>query len=123
MDAPVQHRLLLCFRPPDPAIAEMARIRDAFRSRRRVPDGQLHMTLLPFPLSLEFPERLARRIIRDISVAELPSCRIIVDRLVLGPRSGLLQPSEPLHGLQSFQRRLVRLAPQGSGRRFSPHFT
>jgi 2'-5' RNA ligase len=124
----VQHRLFLGFRPPRPVVAEFASIRDAFPSRRQVPDDQLHMTLLPFPLVAESPERLARQIIDAVSAVELTGCRVIVDRLVLAPRSGLLQPSEPVRGLLSFQRSLTSLVLKAGlrpreGHRFSPHFT
>lgn len=124
----IRHRLFIGFHPPAAVIPEMGWIRDAFRSRRRVPDDQLHMTLLPFPLYPSLPEPLARHIIRILSAVELPSCRIIVDRLVLGRRSALLQPSEPLPELRSFQRMLAGLVRQAGlqaleGHRFSPHFT
>lgn len=124
----VRHRLFLAFRPPAPLISEIGRIRDAFPSRGRVADDHLHMTLLPFPLFSEFPEPVADRLVRVFAAARLPRCRIIVDRLVLGLRSALLQPSEPVLGLQSFQSELARLVREAGLRplerhRFSPHLT
>jgi RNA 2',3'-cyclic 3'-phosphodiesterase len=124
----VQHRLFLAFRPPAPALPEISGIRDAFRSRRIVPDDQLHLTLLPFPLYPRFPEAIARSVMLALSAAELTACRVIVDRLVLGLKSGLLQPSEPVLGLHAFQRMLVRLLlppklQMAAERWFRPHFT
>jgi 2'-5' RNA ligase len=128
MKCSVLHRLFIGLRPPVPILSEMARIRDAFPCRSRVADDRLHMTLLPFPLQPDFPRLLAREIVAAISSVELPPCRIIVDRLVLGASSALLQPSEPVIGLLSLQRTLAELALEAGlrslpGHRFSPHFT
>jgi 2'-5' RNA ligase len=122
------HRLFLGFRPPAAILSEIAAIRDYFLPRRPVPDSRLHITLLPFPLHEEFPQLLARHVVGALSADELPVCRVILDRLVLGARIGLLQPSEPVPGLQAFQKQVARkvltagLRPL-KGYRFSPHST
>jgi 2'-5' RNA ligase len=109
-------------------IPELARTRNAFRSPRPVPDEQLHMTLVPFPLCVTFPDGFAGHLVRLISASAFPPCRIVLDRVVLGRRTGLLQPSEPIVGVNWLHRLVTgRLVQAGfrplAAYRFSPHVT
>lgn len=122
------HRLFLAVRPPDAPVQEIAPIRDWFAPRRPVPDPQLHLTLLPFPVVREYPDALAERLVETLSRVEMPAFRVIVERLVVGNGRALLQPNERVRGLHSFQRRLAAaVLADGSrslhGHRFSPHLT
>ena len=122
------HRLFLALLPPEAPVREIAPIRDWFAPRRPVPDPQLHLTLLPFPVYPNFPDSLAARLVAALSSIEMRSFRVIVDRLIVAKGQGLLNPSEAVLGLQSCRRTLAAaLLEEGvqpmKGKRFSPHVT
>ncbi|WP_157219993.1 2'-5' RNA ligase family protein [Flavisphingomonas formosensis] len=116
-------------RPPSDSARELSHLRDALASpgMTKIALHRLHITLLLVDLRLPL-HILFERSKQALSSSPLPTCRVMVDRLIGGAHSTLVMPSEPLLGLQNMQAKLAsRLAMSGiftpKWWRFCPHLT
>jgi len=126
---PICHRFFLGLMPPPEVAARIGALRDSLSEPgSSVADDRLHITLLSLPDFTELPEGLAETIVEAAAEVEAPGFPIVLDRLISGPHSVLLCPSESLDGLRMFRERLgFTLMRAGLGlrlgRRFNPHVT
>src|SRR3546814_2235727 len=104
-----EHRLFLLAYPPVGVAGEISRFRDASGLvRRPVPDERLHTTIGMAGTFDKSPRVLIARIRDRLTGCSPPSCRIVLDTIIGGPKSALLKPRERLPGFEALQAGLSR---------------
>jgi 2'-5' RNA ligase len=123
------HSLFFAIRPP----AEIAvRIAEATASLpvsgKAIPPGRLHVSTLNLVRESSIPSGLVEEAAEAAGLIDAAPFMVMFDRLIAGPQSMLLLPSEPLDQFRMFRERLgftlmragLNFQLQG---RFNPHLT
>jgi 2'-5' RNA ligase len=110
---------LLLIKPPAAIVLLLIELRRAYGIATSYAAGKFHTTLLPLGHA---PDRIGA-LIAALESFSAPPFRIVFDRI----ESTLLRPSEPIRGLDRFQRNLVgHLVRHGTGvpgYAFRPHIS